>query len=58
MSVPGSLSENLLCAQGQVPGSKEGRLEGWGGLQHTMAAHGAHSLTETDVCKHVDVDFP
>lgn len=49
MSVHGSLSENLLCAQGQVPGSKEGRVEGWErGLQYTMAPHGAHSLTETD----------
>ena len=49
MSVHSSLSESLLSAQGQAPGSKEGRAEGWErGLQYTVAPHGAHSLTETD----------
>ena len=47
MSVHSSLSESLLSAQGQAPGSKERRVEGWGkGLQYTMAPRGAH-LTET-----------
>ena len=49
MSVHGSLSESFVSAQGQAPGSKEGRAGGVGeGPANTMAPHGAHSLTETN----------
>ena len=49
MSVHGSLSESFVSAQGQAQAPKREEPEGSGrGLQHTMAPHGAHSLTETD----------